>query len=83
MSPEGNIIKTSIFPLDNLGVPVVTDLAVMNDARVILGPYIQSFDEKLQMLTTVVKNFFIAPCSRKLEKLNLGCNLPTVQIATG
>ena len=45
MSPEGNIIKTSIFPLDNLGVPVVTDLAVMNDARVILGPYIQSFDE--------------------------------------
>ena len=45
MSPEGNIIKTSIFPLDNLGAPVVTDLAVMNDARVILGPYIQSFDE--------------------------------------
>ena len=45
MSPEGNIIKTSIFPLDDPGVSVVTDLAVMNGARVILGPYIQSFNE--------------------------------------
>ena len=45
MSPEGNVLKLSVFTLDDPNESFVADLAVTNGARVILGPYIQSFDD--------------------------------------
>ena len=45
MSPEGDGLKTSVFSTSNLGEELVSDLFVMNGARVVLGQYIQPFDE--------------------------------------
>jgi len=45
MSPEGNLLKTSIFSVSNPGKEVASDILVMNGARVVLGPDIQPFDE--------------------------------------
>ncbi len=45
MSPEGNVLKTSVFSLSNQGKEIASDILVMNGARVVLGPDIQPFDE--------------------------------------
>ena len=45
MSPEGDGLKTSVFSTSNLDEELASDLLVMNGARVVLGQYIQPFDE--------------------------------------
>ncbi len=45
ISPEGNVLKTSIFSLSNPNETIHSDILVINGARVILGPDIQPFDE--------------------------------------
>ena len=45
LSPEGNILKVSVFSLSDMTQTVESDILVMNGARVILGPDIQAFDE--------------------------------------
>jgi len=45
MSPEGDGLKASVFSTSNLDEELVSDLFMMNGARVVLGQYIQPFDE--------------------------------------
>ena len=45
ISPEGNVLKTSVFSTTKPDQVPVSDLIVTNGARVVLGPYIQAFDE--------------------------------------
>ena len=45
ISPESNVLKASVFSVENPGLSIISDLIVTNGARVILGPYIQPFDE--------------------------------------
>jgi len=45
ISPEGNILKTSVFSLSNINQKVVSDILPLNGARVISAPDIQPFDE--------------------------------------
>ena len=45
ISPESNVLKTSVFSVTNPMQPPISELIVTNGARVILGPYIQAFDE--------------------------------------
>ena len=45
ISPESNVLKTSVFSVTSPEQPALTDLIVTNGARVVLGPYIQAFDE--------------------------------------
>ncbi len=45
MSPEGDGLKTSVFSTSNLDEELASDLLVTNGARVVLGQYIQPFDE--------------------------------------
>jgi hypothetical protein len=45
VSPEGNVLKASIFTLSNPSESIHSDILVTNGARVILGPDIQPFDE--------------------------------------
>lgn len=45
VSPEGNVLKTTMFSVANPGKAIMSDIFVMNGARVILGPDIQPFDE--------------------------------------
>ncbi len=45
MSPEGNVLKTSVFSVTNPNKAVASDLLVLNGARAVLGQYIQPFDE--------------------------------------
>ena len=45
LSPEGNILKASVFSLSDMTQTVESDILSMNGARVILGPDIQAFDE--------------------------------------
>ncbi|MEA1882714.1 MAG: VCBS repeat-containing protein [Candidatus Marinimicrobia bacterium] len=45
MSPEGNVLKTSIFSVSSPVKEIASDILVMNGARVVLGPDIQPFDE--------------------------------------
>ena len=45
ISPESNVLKTSVFSVEDPGRLPISDLIVTNGARVIVGPYIQAFDE--------------------------------------
>lgn len=45
ISPEGNVLKASVFSLSNPNETIHSDILVTNGARVILGPDIQPFDE--------------------------------------
>ena len=45
ISPEGNILKVSVFSLSNINQEISSELLSLNGARVILGPDIQPFDE--------------------------------------
>jgi|GEM_PF-443008 len=45
ISPESNVLKASVFSVENPGLSIISDLIVTNGARVILGPYLQPFDE--------------------------------------
>lgn len=45
ISPEGNVLKTSIFSLSKPNETIYSDILVTNGARVVLGPDIQPFDE--------------------------------------
>ena len=45
MSPEGNMLKTSIFSISNPVEEIASDILVMNGALIVLGPDIQAFDE--------------------------------------
>ena len=45
ISPESNVLKTSLFSITSPDRLPISDLIVTNGARVILGPYIQAFDE--------------------------------------
>ena len=45
LSPEGNILKASVFSLSDMTQTVESDILVLNGARGILGPDIQAFDE--------------------------------------
>ena len=45
ISPESNVLKTSVFSVEDPGRLPISDLIVTNGARVVLGPYIQAFDE--------------------------------------
>ena len=45
ISPEGNILKASIFSLSNINQDIISEILPLNGARVILGPDIQPFDQ--------------------------------------
>ena len=45
ISPEGNILKASVFSLSNVNRDISSEIFPLNGARVILGPDIQPFDE--------------------------------------
>ena len=45
ISPEGDVLKTSIFSLSNPDQVLYSDILVTSGARVVLGPDIQPFDE--------------------------------------
>ena len=45
ISPEGNVLKTTVFSVLNPGKEITSDLLVVNGARLVLGPDIQPFDE--------------------------------------
>ena len=45
ISPEGNLLKVSIFSLSNINQDISSEILPLNGARVILGPDIQPYDE--------------------------------------
>lgn len=45
VSPEGNVLKTTVFSVSTPGKEIASDILVVNGARVVLGPDIQPFDE--------------------------------------
>lgn len=45
ISPEGNILKASVFSLSDINQNINSDILPLNGARVISGPDIQPFDE--------------------------------------
>ena len=45
ISPEGNLLKVSVFSLSNINQDISSEILPLNGARVILGPDIQPYDE--------------------------------------
>ena len=45
ISPEGNLLKVSVFSLSNINQEISSEILPLNGARVILGPDIQPYDE--------------------------------------
>jgi hypothetical protein len=45
ISPEGNLLRASVFSLSNSNQDVSSDILALNGSRVISGPDIQPFDE--------------------------------------
>ena len=45
ISPEGNLLKASVFSLSNINQEINSEILPLNGARVILGPDIQPYDE--------------------------------------
>ena len=45
ISPEGNLLKVSIFSLSDINQDISSEILPLNGARVILGPDIQPYDE--------------------------------------
>ena len=59
ISPESNVLKTSVFSITNPDQLPISDLIVTNGARVVLGPYIQAFDEDGDAPTIPITDFVL------------------------
>ena len=79
ISPESNVLKTSLFSIASPDRLPISDLIVTNGARVVLGPYIQAFDENKDGNQELLIPFATSPIKSEILPLP---NKRTTKITT-